>query len=370
MNLKFLDIINFITAFQLLFFAIFLLTKKKGNRLSHRLLALFFIVQCSCIMNTYTWVFYDFFYMYFPHIFYVGNTLLYLWGPLLYFFSVSSINKGFKFRTIHLVHIIPIIVHFTYMFFKFYRFNADVKQKLLSNGVLNIFENHAVYIIFHILIFVYVIAALFSLRKAYINLKNCYSNIEKLNLQWLVFILISFAVLGIFDVTYYTWGFFGQPPVILIQLVYPLIFLLANFIVYYALNQPGLFLIDFSLKYKKSNLSPLEKEQYLNQILSVVETEKLYKNPNLTINDLSEKLSISSRYISQVINEYKNQNFYDFINRFRINEACELLKQYTNDLTILEILFEVGFNTKSSFNTAFKRITKTTPTEFRRKFID
>ncbi len=370
MNLNFLDIINFITAFQLLFFAIFLLTKKKGNRISHSLLALFFIIQCSCIMNTYTWIFYNFFFTHFPHIFYIGDTLLYLWGPLLYFFSISSINKDFRIKTVHIAHTVPFFMHLVYMFIKFYRLNTNVKQELLINGVLNNLENNLVYITFHILIFCYIIAALFSLRKAYINFKNCYSNIEKLYYRWLAFVLIGFAVIGLSDVTYYTWNLFGQAPVILIQIVYPVIFLLANFIVYYALNQPELFIIDFSSKYKKSNLSTSEKEKYLNQIMNIVETEKLYKNPNLTVNDLSEKLSISSRYISQVINEYKNQNFYDFINRFRINEACELLKQYSKDLTVLEILYEVGFNTKSSFNTAFKKITKITPTEFRNKYTN
>jgi YesN/AraC family two-component response regulator len=99
-----------------------------------------------------------------------------------------------------------------------------------------------------------------------------------------------------------------------------------------------------------------------------MEKEKPYLNPTLTLFDLSEKTSIPVRSLSEVINNSLNQNFYDFVNSFRIKESQHLLSDAaTQSKTILEILYEVGFNTKSSFNQAFKKYTGTTPTQFKRQ---
>ncbi len=364
MQIELLDIINFITAFQLAFFSIFLFFKN-NNQLNFRLLALFFLVQSSCILNTYTWKFYSYFSVHIPHLFYIGDTLLFLWGPFLYFFVKSSTHSNFKLLPRHILHAIPFILHFSFMFIKYFRFNTIEKQNLLQIGVLNTFESNMVYIIFHLLIFIYVIASLLIIYKLNTKIRNYYSNIEKYNFNWLAFILLGFAFIGISDVTYFIWKFFDNPPSILLKIVYPFIFILANLIVFKALQQPILFPINGHIKYSKSKLTTTEKKQILKQITTAIENEELFKDPNLTIAELSKKVNISSRYISQVINENINQNFYDFINSYRIIEASKLLNNDSLNLTVLEILYEVGFNSKSSFNTAFKKIYKITPTEFK-----
>jgi len=68
--------------------------------------------------------------------------------------------------------------------------------------------------------------------------------------------------------------------------------------------------------------------------------------------------------LSQIINESKNINFYDYVNSYRISEAKDLLSSNC-DKTILEILYEVGFNSKSAFNTAFKKFTSVTPSKYK-----
>ena len=125
MQIKLIDIINFITIFQLTFLSLFLFLKK-NNRLNFKLLALFFLVQSSCIINTYTWKFYPYCSVQLPHLFYIGDTLLFLWGPLLYFFVKSSVHSKFKFLPNHLLHTIPFLLHFSFMFFEFYRFSKYV----------------------------------------------------------------------------------------------------------------------------------------------------------------------------------------------------------------------------------------------------
>jgi AraC-like DNA-binding protein len=98
--------------------------------------------------------------------------------------------------------------------------------------------------------------------------------------------------------------------------------------------------------------------------------EKPYLIPNININELSEKVDIPMRFLSQIINDSLNQNFFDFINYYRVEES----KNYLTDpkcrkLNILEILYEVGFNSKSTFNKVFKEFTGLTPTEYRQQHL-
>lgn len=100
-----------------------------------------------------------------------------------------------------------------------------------------------------------------------------------------------------------------------------------------------------------------------------METAKPYLNASLTIYQLARELSMSVQELSTLINHSLHQHFFDFVNEYRIKKATELLKDPEKQkLTILEILYEVGFNSKSSFNTVFKKFTGSTPTEYRKKY--
>jgi AraC-like DNA-binding protein len=104
--------------------------------------------------------------------------------------------------------------------------------------------------------------------------------------------------------------------------------------------------------------------------LEYVKENKPYLNPELTLDQLASQLSLRPRVLSKVINEELGQNFYDFINRNRIEEASLLLNNPKDrKITVLEVLYEVGFNSKSSFNTLFKKYTGLTPSEFKKKSL-
>ena len=95
-----------------------------------------------------------------------------------------------------------------------------------------------------------------------------------------------------------------------------------------------------------------------------------FLNPTLSISNLAQQLHLPTRDLSVLINQDLNQHFFDFINAYRITKAKEILKDTSRSkLTILEILYEVGFNSKSSFNTAFKKHTGLTPTQFRKNNV-
>ena len=98
--------------------------------------------------------------------------------------------------------------------------------------------------------------------------------------------------------------------------------------------------------------------------------EKPHLNFDITIATISEKLNLKERQLSEVINKYRKENFYEFINKYRIDEAKQLLKE--NDykkMTILEVVYASGFNSKSVFNLSFKNQTGMTPTQYRQSFI-
>jgi ligand-binding sensor domain-containing protein/AraC-like DNA-binding protein len=122
-------------------------------------------------------------------------------------------------------------------------------------------------------------------------------------------------------------------------------------------------------KYKYSTLDPQKAEHCMKKLLYLLETKKLYQDESLSLSSLAKKLSIAPRYLSQIINEQLNKNFRDFLNHYRIEEAKDRLLSQGKDNGggILEIAYEVGFNSKEVFNRCFKKYTGMTPSEFKKE---
>ncbi len=142
-------------------------------------------------------------------------------------------------------------------------------------------------------------------------------------------------------------------------------FLLFNGLVYLGLKKPEIF--HQGPKYQHSVLKKTDKQHYQDKLTSLMNQEKLYLNPSITLTEIALKLTIHPIYVSQIINETFRQNFREFLNSYRIEESKRLLVQQTQTLNILGIALDAGFNSKSAFNRAFKKHTGTTPKEFRRK---
>jgi len=124
----------------------------------------------------------------------------------------------------------------------------------------------------------------------------------------------------------------------------------------------------------RTNLKNSEEDnnnEYIEKIKIFMKQEEPYLDPSLSVYNLSKQLNMSAKELSILINHNLNQHFFDFVNEYRINKAMEILKNPSNkELTILEILYKVGFNSKSSFNTAFKKHAGKTPTQFRKHYIE
>ena len=146
---------------------------------------------------------------------------------------------------------------------------------------------------------------------------------------------------------------------------------------YKSLVQPEIYIVDSiengrnrddenQKSYKKSGLTDEKAEQCLSALLNLFETEKIYKNSNLTLRELSDISNISVHNISEVLNTKLNQSFYDFVNKYRVQEVQQkIMDGKSKYYNFLSLAFDAGFSSKSSFNTTFKKITGLTPTEFK-----
>ena len=121
-------------------------------------------------------------------------------------------------------------------------------------------------------------------------------------------------------------------------------------------------------KYVKSGLSSDKAKGYLDNLVNIMEIENIYMDSNLTLNQIANKLGIFVYNLSEVINTQKNQNFFNFINKYRIEKVKkDLTDPAKSNLKILSIAFEAGFNSKASFNTIFEKFSGLTTSDYRNK---
>jgi AraC-like DNA-binding protein len=123
-------------------------------------------------------------------------------------------------------------------------------------------------------------------------------------------------------------------------------------------------------KYKNTRLAEPEKQEYLSRLNACMESDRPYLNPDITLEVLAAELSMNPRLLSQVINDTYKKNFKSYILEYRIQESMKILADSKHStLTVLEVLYQVGFNSKSAFNNQFKLYTHLTPLEYRSRAI-
>ncbi len=219
----------------------------------------------------------------------------------------------------------------------------------------------------------YLIVSKLEVKKAHKSQMNFQSLIQEDNYKWLNFILNSFILFFSVAVIHFILPIAG----LMSGLPYSLLLLIA-FIFYFVnkvllkmlnqtTNQSGIISmeeLEDHKKYSGSNLSQEERQSIASKLHTMMTEERPYLESDLNINELATRIPCAPKHLSQVINEAHKSNFFDFINRYRIEEAKQQL-MHSSEKTILEVLYASGFNSKSSFNTAFKKYTNQTPTEFK-----
>ena len=363
-------VLGFIIVILFLFFSSFLLTVKTDKKLSNRLLAAFLIVTAIDISA--------FFYPNFIRLPLAIEMLRIqissFKNPLLFLYILSIIYTNFKLKKKHLVLVLPWLIHIIVYIPNFFLVDENAKLIFLNyydttteGSFLTIFGRFisAAYFIAEIY---YVVRYRKLLLENYTD-KNAFNNYDWLK-QLLILLSIG-QILTIIKNTLRTSSSLELTNTFtIITLLFGVFFIF--WLVLKALNSPKLFRgIDVNLLTSKEILKENSVDEKVNSALEKLKkymiSEKPYLNPSLSIRSLSEEIRMNARDLSVLINQNLNQHFFDFINEYRVKEAMKILKDAAKkEVTVLEILYEVGFNSKSSFNTAFKKHTALTPTQFRK----
>lgn len=307
------------------------------------------------------------------NLFYIGGTFGFLFGPLLYLYTKAVTSKDFKLTRSDILHFVPFFLVFFLTLVRFQFQTYATKIDLLRTGLYGKTSSIIYLALMHIIILVYLLKTFLIVRQKNQNLKKYYSSLEKINYDWLKLVTSAFLIMWIVDIINWVTGSLGinsmawQESLTFTSLF--INFLFANLLILKSLRLPETEPAAETHKYEKSPLTLQTKTEILSRLEKLMTHEKLFLNSSLNLGDVAHKLSVVPRYLSQVINELKGQNFYDFVNGYRIEEAKNILSDPAhNNEKILSVLYECGFNSKSVFNTVFKKNIGVTPSEYRRKY--
>lgn len=296
--------------------------------------------------------------------------LPFIYGPLLYIYISTLISENPRLRYYYSTLAVPVLAFFIVSLIYRKEPVLVLDSFLVQDSLQALRFSYAILLMVSFL--AYSILTFIKLNKHRIKIKDLYSyTSQKITLGWALFVSISFfvlyAVLFIIGLTRILVRNFPLDPVLLGNMI--LVFYAFAFSIF-GYQQDRIYPESSKKsggKYARSGLRSEAIETLTRKLLVLMEKEQLYREPELSILDVANKLGVPRHHVTQVLNEKLGKNFYNFINTFRVEEAKKMLKDPKNDvLTVLAIGYDAGFNSKSSFNTIFKSQVGVTPSEFRK----
>ena len=312
-------------------------------------------------------------------------SLLLLIGPFLFWYVKALITTNFKPSRGIIWHLLPFALSNLYLIL--FVTSADFSKSIQRIEETNQIDFPIPYYIFLFITAIsvpfYILWSIQLLRKHRKAITDNFSSTEKRTLTWLRNII---GLLGITWIALVTILFIHH----VLRLfsddfcIHGLFLTLSVFIIvvgYFGLDQYAVFTppfvtqeaenIDGNIKYAGSALKEEDIKKYLLSLSDYMKTNKPYLNNQLTLYQLAEEVSIPPHYLSRIINEYHHQNFFDFINIYRVDEfKSRINDSHFKNYTLLAIAFDCGFNSKSSFNRLFKKVTGSTPSEYKNSLAD
>ncbi|OOG77659.1 AraC family transcriptional regulator [Algoriphagus sp. A40] len=323
-----------------LLLAAFLFLHQRGNRLSNHLLGSLLVVLSFRVGKS---VLLEFSEDLNVKLIFIGLGSMLLIGPLFYLFSKSLSKRAFSLRESHLFHFIPAIFGIGFGFW--------IQESHLKTYPIWVFV--AAYATYYGHYLLYLLVGYRTAIKA--------DAIQPSNVRLLR--LIFFGLLAVWFV-YFLNLFDEDIPYIIGPVMYSAVAYSISFVI--VKNR----FIDkvYHEKYKSTQIPESLSEEIYSRIQKLMVEEKAFKNPDLSLKLLSEQFRQSPQIISMVVNQKSGKNFNAYVNQYRIEEATKQLRNpKLEHYTISAIAMESGFNSISSFNTAFKKQTGLTPLAFRNK---
>lgn len=387
MSFSIINIILFLAAAQGLLLAVLIFQKYRrlfANRFLGSIMLLYSLLLIQMLLTDLG------FDRKFPHLMIVPLGISLLIGPLHYLYTKSLIQSWTKIKKSEWFHFLPFVIYEISIIPQFFKpanqLIAEMQKVYVEGFPLR-------FIIFNwfilILSLTYLLLTAWLLIRYTHTIKNVFSTIEKIRLDWLrnitymgIFVVLVFLlenILLLFGIE--LSHFFNITSIVVAIFIYLMGYLgllkseiFAEPTIAESIRElPDLQyqkIDDQQPRYEKSGLSPDRAKQHLDDLLHLMEQERPYINSDLTLTQLAEMLSITPHNLSEILNTRLNQNFFDFINHYRIEEVKKaLIDPQKQHLTVLAIGLDAGFNSKTSFNTTFKKYTEMTPSEYRNKLL-
>lgn len=365
------------------FFLSILLAGKKGKSEADKILTVWLIVMGFHLTTFYLYISGN--YMKFPWLLGLELPLPFVHGPFLFLYT-TALTQVRRIKAIGLLHFLPVLVVYIIMtsFFLLppgkkifvYQHDGAGYEWLANNIFIPIIISGVAYVVLSFL----------KLKQHRANIENEFSNTDKINLNWLRYLIYGTSVIWIVIIT-------GLAD----KYIFATVVLYVFFIGYFGIRQVGIFSNkslpvvnsesreeektmvenlkqedlsspgepDVKLKYQKSSLTDEEAKKIHEKLGQLMHKDNLFKNPELNLGELAEILQVHPNTLSQVINTFENKTFYDYINGLRIEEFKTLVSDPgSRQYTFLSLAFECGFNSKTSFNRNFKKATGLSPSEY------
>lgn len=368
------DVVLFMTVAECILLVIFQAILPVKNRLAHRLLSVFLLsiaTSSACILvlwndDVRVLTLFDEYLL--PYLLVLAQLIK---GPLLLLYVIALTEDAFKLVRRHLLHLIPTVLAVAWLALfgidstdlRFRTLGMSENQRQIANGVWHFIK---------VMPFFYALAAVNRVRLYRISLHNQYSTFSSTEPDWLNTLSLGFL---------FTWSFSILVHVIAntVAIAEPQISdvfgIAENYVIFILIN--ALFINSVAHTNKLLTTkpeSPKEKAEEkitdaaIQKVQEGMEIQKLFLKQNLNIEEFSKRIQLSVKEVSAVINKHYGTNFFEFMNSYRIEEAKRLLSDSHNaDMTVMDVLLQAGFNSKSAFHRFFNRLVGMSPTEYRKQ---
>jgi AraC-like DNA-binding protein len=313
----------------------------------------------------------------FPFLLWIPYSFLTAIGPLILFYTKALTDVDFNTSKINAKHFIPLAVEVGLQVIMIVQ--SIISNQLFYNTPLYFYVTPLLYVFTACSIFYYLRLSLGIINNHEVWVLRNFSNLKEVTLIWLRKLIIYYRLLWIVWVPFVTaFLLFFRFQLLYLVVVLTLYFLmliliyLTLWIGIEGLGRGNLILIkEHEEKPENKNFSRLtqrEIEDIIERINQLMALEKIYLNENLSLKEFALHLKADPNLISFILNNHLSINFYDFVNRHRIEEVkSKLNNPRYKHLTLLGIALESGFNSKTTFNRVFKQATGLTPTEFQKR---
>lgn len=344
-----LDIINSIAVFQLVFFTCYLFLK--GSKIpSTTFLKIYLLLQLVTFIS---YLFWKFEYIFLKPFLLISLPGMFLCGPAFYIYIRSRLYKNLILSRRIIIHAIPAIILL-----------AGILIILFLNQDFNLRITRLMHIAYYwikLQFLIYTIYTLVIISRYRKDIESFTSSSETNKLNWLFIITLGISVSSALDLILYCIPDYTDK-----GWDYIIFWVFINIFFFKSIIQPDQYLGIDEKKLSPVKLSKEKSATYFRKIEEVVTVNQMFLNPDLSLNEVSKAVKLPDRIISQSIKENTKLNFTDYINIKRIEFAKVLLRNTTkSEKNVLEILYEAGFNSKSVFNSQFKKHTGQSPSGYR-----